>query len=66
MQKTSHSEKLATLAGFSFPRANRYGFFPLSKVIFRNMVISERYPPFPSVPTMMPTVPASRAFWTAT
>ena len=36
IQKTSHSAKLATFAGLSFPNANKYGFFPLSKTIFRN------------------------------
>ena len=66
IQKTSHSAKLATFAGLSFPNANRYGFFPLARTISRNFVIKFRYPPFPSVPTMIPTVPASRAFCTAT
>jgi len=66
IQKTSHSAKLATFAGLSLPNANRYGFFPLARTISRNFVIKFRYPPFPSVPTMIPTVPASRAFSTAT
>jgi hypothetical protein len=66
MQKTSHSEKLATLAGFSFPRDSKYGFFPLSRIILRRRVMRSKYPPFPRVPTMIPIVPASRALLTAT
>jgi hypothetical protein len=66
IQKTSHSEKLATFAGFNFPSESKYGFFPRSKIIFRRRVMRSRYPPLPSVPTMMPIVPASRALLTAT